>query len=96
MKRYIENFVDDLNYQGVILYIKNVDKDKLLEKLENDYLNHLYYFEAIWNGNGLMLIENCDCIDIWDYQLINYIENNYDIVQLKEDENGYFFEVTSW
>ncbi|MBR5823748.1 MAG: hypothetical protein IKY67_06365 [Paludibacteraceae bacterium] len=96
MKKYIDNFVDDFNYQGVILYIKKVDKNRLLEKLKSDYLNHLYYFDPIYNSNGLMLIENCDCIDVNDNEILEYLLNGYNIVQLREDANGYFFEITSW
>lgn len=32
MKRYIDDFVEDLNYRKVILYIGNLDSDSLRSK----------------------------------------------------------------
>ena len=96
MKRYIDNFVDDFNYQSVILYIKNVDGDRLFEKLKTDHLNHLYCFDTVYKFDGLMLIENCDCNMVDIDEIPYYLRNKYNIVQLREDANGHFFEITSW
>lgn len=43
-KIYINDFCEDLNYQGIILYIGLVDSNKLLEALERDKVSHCYRF----------------------------------------------------
>ena len=51
MKIYIDDFVEDLNYRGVILYVGNVNLTKLLSKLKEDNLNKTYRFESVHHLN---------------------------------------------
>lgn len=47
-KYYIHDFCEELNYQGIILYIhEEVDFQDLYKKLENDLVNHLYCFDSV-------------------------------------------------
>lgn len=46
MKRYIDDFVEDLNYRKVILYIGNVDSDSLRSKMESDNMGHTNYYSG--------------------------------------------------
>lgn len=41
MKRYIDDFVEDLNYRKVILYIGNLDSDSLRGNLRIHRLSNL-------------------------------------------------------
>lgn len=99
MKRvYIEDFVEDLNYQNIILYIGNVDVDQLLERLKKDLVNHLYYFENVL-ANRLMFIENCDLQlvntdNLTDYgnSLLALLEQGCRIYPLYFDEGKYYVE----
>lgn len=63
MKIYIDDFVEDLNYREVILYIGDVDPANLRLKLEKDHMNHTNRFEAVLENN-LMFVENCDLQDV--------------------------------
>lgn len=92
MKIYIDDFVEDLNYRKVILYIGNVNLDLLYKKLERDMLNHLYRFEHC-KENKLMFVENCDLQDIntdnlFDYgdSLLNLVDDGYSVLTLYFDE----------
>lgn len=58
-KRIITDFVEDLNFQNVIIWIGNIDKDKLYERLKRDKLNKLYRFDSVRVDN-YMYVENCD------------------------------------
>lgn len=40
-KVYINDFCEDLNYQGIILWIGSVDSNELLESLELDNVGKL-------------------------------------------------------
>lgn len=96
---YINDFCEDLNYQGVVLYIGNVDTDKLLEKLKKDYVNHLNRFKSVLE-NKLMFIENCDLQDVdtdnpteYGNSILYLLEENYVIYPLMYDEGvGYYVE----
>lgn len=48
MKRYIDDFVEDLNYRKVILYIGNLDSDSLRSKMESDNMGHTNRFAIIF------------------------------------------------
>lgn len=99
MKRvYIDDFVEDLNYQNIILYIGNVDADWLLERLKKDKVNHLYYFENVL-ANQLMFIENCDLQlvntdNLTDYgnSLLALLEQGCRIYPLYFDGEKYYVE----
>ncbi len=92
MKIYIEDFVDDLNYRNVILYIGNVDHGKLFEKLRMNNTGHLYRFDSASMDN-LLYIENCDLQTV-DDDLKDYLEEGYVVYPLKYDrsEDKYYVE----
>lgn len=97
-RAYIENFCDDLNYQKIILYIGNVNKKKLLDRLEKDYINHLNRFDYILNSDNphikdFMFIENCDLQDVGCYVwgVLDYvIEEDYTVATLQQDGDDYY------
>ena len=92
MKIYIDNFVEDLNYRKVILYIGNVDSDTLCSRMDKDYVNHMNRFDSVLENN-LMFIENCDLQDVdTDYgdelgnSLLYLISEGYAVYLLQYDE----------
>lgn len=64
MRIYIDDFVEDLNYHKVILYVGYVDPSELRSKLMSDETNHLYRFTSIIESNSMFFIENCDLQDV--------------------------------
>lgn len=56
MVNLINDFVEDLNYNNILLDLKHIDKEKLKQKLKEDNLNKLWRLE---NANYLW-VENCD------------------------------------
>ena len=93
-RNYINDFCEDLNYQGVILYIGNVNPEKLLKELKRSDVNKLYRFESILNDDDLsrrnfMYVENCDLQNL-DYPIYEYMEDGYDIYVLYEDAGKYY------
>jgi hypothetical protein len=101
MKRYIDDFVEDLNYRKVILYIGNVDSDSLRSKMKSDNMGHTNRFAAVM-ANHLMYVENCDLqdVDTWHgdefgNSLLSLMEEGYAIYPLQyETESGkYFVEI---
>ena len=63
MKIYIDDFVEDLNYRKVILYIGNIESANLHLKLGKDHMNHINRFDSVLKNN-LMFVENCDLQDV--------------------------------
>ena len=63
MKCYIDDFVEDLNYRQVILYIGNVDLDNLRSKMKSDNMGHMNHLATV-TANHLMYVENCDLQDV--------------------------------
>ena len=47
MKIYIDDFVENLNYRKIILYIGDIEPDNLHLKLKKDCMNHLNRFDSI-------------------------------------------------
>lgn len=94
---YIGNFIDDLNYHAVILHVdQDIDLDDLYIRLNDDNVNHLHRFDSV-RGNRLFYIENCDLQDVtieptWN-ELLELIENEYSVLHLKKDINGYYIVV---
>lgn len=91
---YIDDFVEDLNYQGVILYIGNVDANALREVLTRDNVNKMYRFDQILNDENpayknFMYIENCDLQNL-DFPVYDYMEDGYDIYVLYVDAGRYY------
>lgn len=95
-KIYINDFCEDLNYQGIILYTGSIDSNKLLEALKRDNVNHCYRFSfATSNDNPSMknfiYIENCDLQNL-DYPIYEYMEDGYDVYCLYEDDKGFYIK----
>jgi len=94
-KVYINDFCEDLNYTGVILYIGNVDTAKLRKVLEKTYLNKLYRFDwACEFENPAMknfiYVENCDLQELCR-PVCSYIEDGYDVYVLYEENDGRYY-----
>ena len=95
-KIYINDFCEDLNYQGIILYIGLVDSNKLLEALERDKVSHCYRFLFATSNNdptmkNFIYIENCDLQNL-DYPIYEYMEDGYDVYCLCEDDKGFYIK----
>ena len=93
---YIEDFCESLNYQGVILYIGNVNHSKLLRALEKDNVSHLYRLEFAASNNepsmqDFIYVENCDLQNL-DYPVQEYFEEGYDVYVLHEDPYGFYIK----
>ena len=93
-KVYINDFCQDLNYKGIILWIGSVDSNELLESLERDNVGKLWRFlYATSNTNPSMkdfiYVEICDLQNL-DYPIYEYMEEGYDIYCLYEDSAGFY------
>ena len=97
---YITDFVEDLNYQGVILYVdpEKVNLKKLRSKLEHDHTNHLYRFEYMLKKSkpdrrNFFFIENCDFQDL-DSGIHEYIiDGGYSVHTLQQDGDEFYINV---
>ena len=98
MKIYIDDFVEDLNYRKVILYIGDVEPADLHLKLEKDRMNHTNRFDSVLN---LMFVENCDLQDVdtkhgdeFGNSLLYLISDGYVVYSLQYDSlaKRYFIE----
>lgn len=101
MKRYINDFVEDLNYRQVILYIENVDLDNLRSKMKSDNMGHMNRLATV-TANHLMYVENCDLqdVDTWhgyDFGncLLYLMEEGYAVypLQYELESEKYFIEI---
>ena len=93
---YIKDFCEDLNYQGVILYIGNVDHDRLRKALEKDEVSKLYRLLFATSNNepsmrDFIYVENCDLQNL-DYPIQEYFEDGYDVYVLYEDTAGFYIK----
>ena len=97
MKR-INDFVEDLNYKAIILYVGNVDAKRLMERLDKDDVNKLWRLDYVINEKDLtmknfMYIENCDLQNL-DYPIYEYMESDmggYNVFVLHEDDYGNYY-----
>lgn len=93
-KIYIHDFIDDLNYHAVVLYVDSeADLDELLSKLKEDLVSHLYRFDSV-RENRLFYIENCDLQDVtinsnWN-ELLDLLSEGHSILHLKKDTSGFY------
>lgn len=59
-------------------------------------VNHLYRFDSV-RENRLFYIENCDLQDVTinssQNELLDLLENDYSIFQLKKDNAGFYMKV---
>ena len=101
MKCYIDDFVEDLNYRQVILYIGNVDLDNLRSKMKSDNMGHMNRLATV-TANHLMYVENCDLqdVDTWhgdDFGngLLYLMEEGYAVypLQYESESEKYFIEI---
>lgn len=91
---YIEDFCEDLNYQGVIIYIGKVDRARLRKTLDEDKISKLWRLEFATSNNDpsmrdFIYVENCDLQNL-DYPIYEYLEDGYDIYVLHEDPEGFY------
>lgn len=100
MRIYINDFVEDLNYRKVVLFIGDVDPNNLFSRLEKDKVNHINRFDSVLENN-LMFIENCDLQDVdtdhgyeFGNSLMYMITDGYVIYPLRYDKSSkrYFIE----
>ena len=91
MKFYIDDFVENLNYKKIIIYIGDVEPDDLRSKLEKDRMNHTNRFDSILENN-LMFVENCDLQDVdtehrddFGNSLLYLISDGYVVYPLQYD-----------
>lgn len=94
---YINDFCEDLNYRGVILYIGNINHVGLRKALERDRVNKLYRFDYALNDpsaacKDFIYVENCDLQNL-DYPVHEYMEEGYDVYILHEDAGKYYVEM---
>lgn len=101
MKCYIDDFVEDLNYRQVILYIGNIDLDNLRSKMKSDNMGHMNRLATV-TANNLMYVENCDLqdVDTWhgdDFgnSLLYLMEEGYAVypLQYEPESEKYFIEI---
>lgn len=101
MKCYIDDFVEDLNYRQVILYIGNIDLDNLRSKMKSDNMGHMNRLATV-TANHLMYVENCDLqdVDTWhgdDFgnSLLYLMEEGYAVypLQYEPESEKYFIEI---
>ena len=89
----VNDFVDDLNYQKIIVDYEHVDVEELHAKLECDMVNHLNRFKYA-KDNKMFYIENCDMQDIRDarelYEMIR--DEQFVVWILQKDSQGYYLE----
>lgn len=91
---YINDFCEDLNYTGIILYIGVVNSSKLLKALKQSVVNKCYRLEyALTDSDpakrNFIYVENCDLQNL-DWPVHEYIEDGYDIYILYEDAGKYY------
>lgn len=102
MRIYIDDFVEDLNYRGVILYTENVDPERLLKRLKEDNLNKTYRFESVLESNKLFYVENCDLQDMSECKtiesILEYVDDGMVIYPLlyEKESDRYYVETLLW
>ena len=91
MRIYIDDFVEDLNYRKVILYIGDIECADLHLKLEKDNVNHVNRFDSVLENN-LMFVENCDLQEVdtehgdeFGNSLLYLISDGYVVYTLEYD-----------
>lgn len=91
---YINDFCEDLNYSGVILYIGNVDQNRLRKALDDSVVNKIYRLDyaltyADLDMRNYIYVENCDLQDL-SYPIHEYIADGYDVYILHEDAGKFY------
>lgn len=88
----IKNFIE-LNYDNIVLDVTNVNHDLLLQKLKEDYINHLYeldgaHFVAIWNCDLQGFEDDCDIY-------LDTSSKTYRMAELVYQDNSWYYRFTS-
>lgn len=84
----IKDFID-FNYSNIVFDINKVDRNLLLEKLKQDYVNHLYELE----DSKYIAIWNCDLQGFKDHDDIYFdtFAETYMMAELVyRDDNWYY------
>ena len=95
----IEDFVEDLNYELILLDITQVDKEVLRSRLKKDYLNKLWRLDDA----EFLYVENCDYqgeeierTEDCCYKLKDYIDKDgfsLYLLQYDESTSEFYYEV---
>lgn len=93
---YINDFCEDLNHTGVILYIGNVDPDHLRKALKDSVVNKVYRLDHALSYEdpafkNYIYVSNCDLQDL-SYPVHEYIDEGYDVYNLYENAGKYYVE----
>lgn len=94
-KTYIENFVNEYNYTGIIFDLRSLsgqERKLLISKLRQDEIGHLYNIED-YPSVQFFTVENCD---VYEFDTCNELpgpeDGNYVVRTLKRDEQGWYIE----
>lgn len=91
----IDDFVEDLNYTGVILHIgENVKKEDLRKALEKDEVNHMQRFDEAWD-DGFFYIENCDLqtVDVSIEEIFREWGGSWCVLELDQFDSEFYVKV---
>lgn len=95
IKIYIDNF-NQLSDKEIVLYIGEVNAQRLKQRLVDDCVGDIRNFDEIINVHWhykLMLIETHN-LKVLDYDPPWYITEGYTILTLREDRHGsYYVEI---
>lgn len=91
---YINDFCEDLNHTATILYIGDVDPERLHKALKDSLVNKLYRLDYALtyedpSMKNYIYVSNCDLQDL-SYPIHEYIEEGYNVYILKEDAGRYY------
>lgn len=97
---YINDFCEDLNHTGVILYIGEVDSDRLRKALTDSMVNKVYRLDyALAKSDpaerNYIYVSNCDLQDL-SYPLHEYVEEGYHVYILYEDAGKFYVKKKLW
>ena len=95
-RAYITDFYEDLDDRRVILYIGNVDQEKLSEALKKSAVNKLFRFgfaisDTDPSRKTFIYVEEGDLKNL-NYPIYEYIDVGYDVYVLYEDAGQYYVE----
>lgn len=92
-KYYIKNFKTVFGDEKIVLSTLNIDRERLLDRLQNDVLDRLQN-DGCHIGRGkydFFRIEADRAIDIEWLNVDNWFMWGYNLINIFEDENGYYF-----
>lgn len=94
---YINDFCEDLNHRNVILYIGEINPDRLRKALTDSVVNKIYRLDYALNHENPALrnyiyVSNCDLQDL-DWPIHEYVEDGYNVYILHEEAGKYYITV---